>query len=34
MEVAVGEAAVMAGGEGEDALPGPALEVVVRSPEI
>jgi hypothetical protein len=34
MEVAVGEAAVMAGEEGEDALPEPALEVVVRSPEI
>jgi hypothetical protein len=34
MEVAVGEAAAMTGGEGEDALPEPALEVVVRSPEI
>jgi hypothetical protein len=34
MEVAIGEAAVTAGGEGDDALPEPALEVVVRSPEI
>jgi hypothetical protein len=34
MEVTVGEAAVTAGGEGDDALPEPALEVVVRSPEI
>jgi hypothetical protein len=34
MEVAVGEAAATAGGEGDDALPEPALEVVVRSPEI
>jgi hypothetical protein len=34
MEVAVGEAATATGGEGEDALPEPALEVVVRSPEI
>jgi hypothetical protein len=34
MEVAVGEAATTAGGEGDDALPEPALEVVVRSPEI
>jgi hypothetical protein len=34
MEVAVGEAAATTGGEGEDALPEPALEVVVRSPEI
>jgi hypothetical protein len=34
MEVTVGEAATMAGGEGDDALPEPALEVVVRSPEI
>jgi hypothetical protein len=32
MEVAVGEAATMTGREGDDALPGPALEVVVRSP--
>jgi hypothetical protein len=34
MEVAVGEAAATTGGEGEDTLPEPALEVVVRSPEI
>jgi hypothetical protein len=34
VEVAVGEAAVTTGGEGDDALPEPALEVVVRSPEI
>jgi hypothetical protein len=34
MEVAVGEAAAATGGEGDDALLGPALEVVVRSPEI
>jgi hypothetical protein len=34
MEVAVGEAAVTAGGESGDALPELALEVVVRSPEI
>jgi hypothetical protein len=34
MEVAVGEAAATTGGEGGDALPKPALEVVVRSPEI
>jgi hypothetical protein len=34
VEVAVGEAAVTTGGEGEDALPEPALEVVVRSPKI
>jgi hypothetical protein len=34
MEVAAGEAAVTTGGEGDDALPEPALEVVVRSPEI
>jgi uncharacterized membrane protein len=34
MEVAVGEATTTAGGEGGDALPEPALEVVVRSPEI
>jgi hypothetical protein len=33
MEVAVGEASV-ATGEGDDALPEPALEVVVRSLEI
>jgi uncharacterized membrane protein len=34
VEVAVGEAAAMTGGEGGDALPETALEVVVRSPEI
>jgi hypothetical protein len=34
MEVAIGEAAVTTGGEGDDALPEPTLEVVVRSPEI
>jgi hypothetical protein len=34
MEVAAGEAAVTTGGEGDAALPEPALEVVVRSPEI
>jgi uncharacterized membrane protein len=34
MEVAAGEAAAMAGGEDAATLPGPALEVVVRSPEI
>jgi hypothetical protein len=34
MEVAVGEAATTTGGEGDDALPEPALEVVVHSPEI
>jgi hypothetical protein len=34
MEVAVGEAAATTGGESDDALPEPALEVVVRSPEI
>jgi hypothetical protein len=34
MEVAAGEAAATAGGEGDAALPEPALEVVVRSPEI
>jgi hypothetical protein len=34
MEVAVGEAATTTGGEGGDALPEPALEVVVCSPEI
>jgi hypothetical protein len=34
MEVATGEAAATTGGEGDDALPEPALEVVVRSPEI
>jgi hypothetical protein len=34
VEVVVGEAAVTTGGEGDDMLPEPALEVVVRSPEI
>jgi hypothetical protein len=34
MEVAVGEAAATTRGEGDDALPEPALEVVVPSPEI
>jgi hypothetical protein len=34
VEVATGEAAATTGGEGDDALPEPALEVVVRSPEI
>jgi hypothetical protein len=34
MEVAAGEAAAMTGGEGDAALPEPALQVVVRSPEI
>jgi hypothetical protein len=34
MEVAVGEAVATTGGEGGDTLPEPALEVVVRSPEI
>jgi hypothetical protein len=34
MEVTVGEADATAGGESNDALPEPALEVVVRSPEI
>jgi hypothetical protein len=34
MEVAVGEAAATTGGEGDDVLPEPALQVVVRSPEI
>jgi hypothetical protein len=34
MEVAAGEAAATTGGGGDDALPEPALEVVVRSPEI
>jgi hypothetical protein len=34
MEVAAGEAAATTGGEGDDALPEPALEVVIRSPEI
>jgi hypothetical protein len=34
MEVAAGEAAATTGGEGDATLPEPALEVVVRSPEI
>jgi hypothetical protein len=34
MEVAIGEATAATGGEGDDVLPEPALEVVVRSPEI
>jgi hypothetical protein len=34
MEVAAGEAAVTTGGEEATTLPEPALEVVVRSPEI
>jgi hypothetical protein len=34
MEVAVGEAAATSGGEGDDMLPEPALEVVVCSQEI
>jgi hypothetical protein len=34
MEVAAGEAATTTRGRGDDALPEPALEVVVRSPEI
>jgi hypothetical protein len=34
MEVTVGEAAATTGEEGDDALPKPTLEVVVRSPEI
>jgi hypothetical protein len=34
MEVAAEEAAATTGGEGDAALPEPALEVVVRSPEI
>jgi hypothetical protein len=34
MEVAAGGAAATTGGEGDDALPEPALEVVIRSPEI
>jgi hypothetical protein len=34
VEVTVREAAAMTGGEGDDALPEPALEVVVRSSEI
>jgi hypothetical protein len=34
MEVAVGGATATTGGEGDDTLPEPALEVVARSPEI
>jgi hypothetical protein len=34
MEVAAGEATASTGGGGDNALPEPALEVVVRSPEI
>jgi hypothetical protein len=34
MEVTVGEAAATTREEGDDVLPEPALEVVVRSPEI
>jgi hypothetical protein len=34
MAVAAGEAAVTTRGEGDDVLPEPALEVIVRSPEI
>jgi hypothetical protein len=34
MEVAAGKATAATGGEGDDALPEPALVVVVRSPEI
>jgi hypothetical protein len=34
MEVSVGEAAATTGGEGDDVLPEPVLEVVVHSPEI
>jgi hypothetical protein len=34
VEEAVEEAPATAGGEGDDMLPEPALEVVVRSPEI
>jgi hypothetical protein len=34
MEVAVEGAAATTGGEGDDALPEPTLEVVIRSPEI
>jgi hypothetical protein len=34
MEVAAGEAAAATRGGGDDTLPEPALEVVVRSPEI
>jgi hypothetical protein len=34
MEVVAGEAAATTGGEGDDTVPEPTLEVVVRSPEI
>jgi hypothetical protein len=34
MEVAAGEATATTGGGGDDTLPEPTLEVVVRSPEI
>jgi hypothetical protein len=34
MEVVAGEAAATTGGEGDAALPEPALEVIVHSPEI
>jgi uncharacterized membrane protein len=34
MEVTVGEAAATTGGEGDDVLPEPALEVVIHSLEI
>jgi hypothetical protein len=34
MEMAAGEAAATTGGEGDDTLPEPTLEVVVCSPEI
>jgi hypothetical protein len=34
MEVTVEEVVATTGGEGDDSLPEPALEVVVRSPEI
>jgi uncharacterized membrane protein len=34
MQVAAGEATATTEGEGDDALPEPALKVVVRSPEI
>jgi hypothetical protein len=34
MEMAAGEATATTGGEGDDTLPEPALEVAVHSPEI
>jgi hypothetical protein len=34
VEVVVGEATAITGGEGDDVLPETALEVVIRSPEI